>query len=242
LGEPQFRGGITCGDGLAGRDGKRMLMARYSKSTKNWRSVRDVGNGCAGLGVMVSALLLTFELLTLEAFAQPATTNLQDANSTPPAAAAPPPNSTFQPGFIDAFGRFIGDSAAKLNSQFNSHLDTLGELGNQTSDAAKNAVKSAVENAAKNAVGAAKDTAGAIAGLPGARFADGRERCAVATNGAADCHAAADAVCRGKGFTAGKILDTRSEQKCPARVWLSGHLPAEGECPLETFVTRAVCQ
>jgi hypothetical protein len=39
-----------------------------------------------------------------------------------------------------------------------------------------------------------------------------------------------------------RSLDTQSAQKCPARVWLSGRLPAENECPLETFVTRAVCQ
>lgn len=199
-------------------------MIRYSRSIEERLTVRIGG---AGLALALGTLLLTFQ-----AFAQPAPTNPQDANPTPPA------DSAFRPGFIDAFGRFIGDSAAKLNSQFNSQLDsarqTLGEFGNQTSDAAK--------TAAQGAVGAAKDTAGAIVGLPSARIVDGPERCAVATNGAADCRAAADTVCRGKGFAAGKVLDTRSEQKCPARVWLSGHLPKEGECPLETFVTRAVCQ
>jgi hypothetical protein len=152
-----------------------------------------------------------------------------------PAAPAPPPG--YQPGFIDAFGHFIGDSAAKLNSQIGNARDTLGELGNQTTDAAKGAA-----DAAKNAVGAAKDTAGAIVALPGTRFVEGRERCSVAPNGAADCRAAADTICHGKGFTSGKILDTRSENKCPAYVWLSGHLPAEGQCPVETFVTRAACQ
>jgi hypothetical protein len=207
-----------------------MLMIRYSRSIEERPTVRI---GCAGLARALGTLLLT-----CQAFAQPAPTNPQDATPTPPATAAPPADSAFRPGFIDAFGRFIGDSAAKLNSQFSSQLDsarqTLGEFGNQTSDAAK--------TAAQGAVGAAKDTAGAIVGLPSARFVDGGERCAVATNGAADCRAAADTVCRGKGFAAGKVLDTRSEQKCPARVWLSGHLPKEGECPLETFVTRAVCQ
>ena len=155
----------------------------------------------------------------------------------PPAAqppAAPPPNASYQPGFIDVFGRFIGESAAKLNSQFSSQLkstnETLGNLGTQTTDAAK------------GAVGTAKDAAGAIIGLPSARIVTGRERCAVAANGAPDCRAAADAACRSKGFSSGKSLDTQSAQKCPARVWLSGRMPAEGDCQLETFVTRAVCQ
>jgi hypothetical protein len=197
-------------------------MIRYSRSIGE---PGDVRAGCAGLALALGVLLSA-----CQASAQPAPTNPQDA--------APAPDSAFRPGFIDAFGRFIGDSAAKLNSQFNSQLDsarqTLGDFGDQTSDAAK--------TAAQGAVGAAKDTAGAIVGLPSARFVDGRERCALATNGAADCRAAADVVCRGKGFAGGKIVDTRSEQKCPARVWLSGHLPREGECPLDTFVTRAVCQ
>jgi hypothetical protein len=161
----------------------------------------------------------------------------QPPAAPPPAAqppAAPPPNAGYQPGFIDVFGRFIGESAAKLSSQFSSQLkgtnETLGNLGSQTTDAAK------------GAVGTAKDAAGAIIGLPNARIVTGRERCAAAANGAPDCRAAADAACRGKGFASGKSLDTQSAQKCPARVWLSGRMPAEGDCQLETFVTRAVCQ
>jgi hypothetical protein len=53
---------------------------------------------------------------------------------------------------------------------------------------------------------------------------------------------AADAACRGKGFGSGRSLDTQSAQNCPPGVWLSGRLPATGDCPLETFVTRAICQ
>jgi hypothetical protein len=143
-------------------------------------------------------------------------------------------NPSFRPGFIDVFGRFIGDSAAKLNSQLKTTNETLGSIGSQTSDAAK--------DAAMGAVGTAKNAAGTIIGLPSARIVSGRERCAAAPNGAPDCRAAADAACRAKGFGSGRGLDPQSVQKCPARVWLSGHLPAEGECPLETFVTRAVCQ
>jgi hypothetical protein len=212
-----------------------------------------------GPGVAICAVLLAFS-----AFAQDTRTDsrtapqlavhppVSPAPPTPPTAptapaaqppaaqppAAEPPDANYRPGFIDAVGRFIGDSASKLNSQFKSTNETLGNLGSQTSDAAKDAVK----DAALGAVGTAKNAAGTIMGLPSARIVTGRERCATAPNGVPDCRAAADAACRGKGFGSGRSLDTQSVQKCPARVWLSGRLPAEGECPLETFVTRAVCQ
>jgi len=148
--------------------------------------------------------------------------------------AAPPPDPSYQPGFIDAFGRFIGESAAKLDSQLKTTNETLGHLGSQTTDAAK--------DAAKDAVGTAKEAAGALVDLPNARIVTGRERCTAAPNGAPDCRAAADTVCRVKGFTTGKGLDTQSTQNCPARVWLSGRPPQDGDCRLETYLTRAVCQ
>jgi len=166
--------------------------------------------------------------------AQP--TTAQPTTAQPPS--AQPPNASYQPGFIDAFGRFIGESASKLNSQLKSTNETLGNLGSQTTGAAKDAA----QGAAQAAVGTAKEAAGAIVGLPSQHIVIGRERCAAAANGAPDCRSAADAACRAKGFAAGKSLDTQSAQKCPARVWLSGRLPADGDCQLETFVTRAVCQ
>jgi hypothetical protein len=189
---------------------------------------RAIGRA-TGFGVAVCVVLAA-----CSAFAQETKTELQNNNAVAPPSAAPAPAGQpangYQPGFIDVFGRFIGDSAAKLNSQLKNANETLGELGDQTTDAAK------------GAVGTAKDAAGTIIGLPNARIVTGRERCAAAANGAPDCRAAADAACRSKGFASGRSLDTQSAQKCPARVWLSGRLPAEGECPLETYVTRAVCQ
>jgi hypothetical protein len=170
--------------------------------------------------------------------AQPFTT--QPPTAQPPT--AQPPNGNYQPGFIDAFGRFIGESASKLNSQLKSTNETLGNLGSQTTSAAKDAAQGAAQAAAQAALGTAKEAAGVIIGLPSQHIVTGRERCAAAANGAPDCRSAADAACRAKGFAAGKSLDTQSAQKCPARVWLSGRLPADGDCQLETFVTRAVCQ
>ena len=218
-----------------------------------------------GLCVAACAMLVTFSAAAqdtrtepqLNVPAPPSTIQPPATPQTPtaphlPAAPQPPtvqpitaqqptaqqPNANYQPGFIDAFGRFIGESASKINSQLKSTNETLGNLGSQTTGAAKDAA----EGAAQAAVGTAKQAAGAIIGLPSQHIVTSRERCAAAANGAPDCRAAADAACRAKGFAAGKSLDTQSAQKCPARVWLSGRLPADGDCQLETFVTHSVCQ
>jgi hypothetical protein len=149
-------------------------------------------------------------------------------------AAAPPAEQEslppFRPGFLEALGRWLGDSKAVVDSQIKSTQETIGGIGSQASDAAK------------DALGVARDAAGAVAGLPNARIVSGRERCEQAPNGAPDCRPAVGTLCRGKGFASGKSLDISSAQKCPAWVWLSGRKPAEGDCSVETFVTRAVCQ
>jgi hypothetical protein len=69
----------------------------------------------------------------------------------------------------------------------------------------------------------------------------GRERCAVAPNGAPDCLVAAEALCRKHGFASGKSIDFTSAEECPARVLL-GDRSVEGECRTVTFISRAMCQ
>lgn len=94
----------------------------------------------------------------------------------------------------------------------------------------------------KNAVDVSKDAAGAVMRLPNTRLVEMRERCDKAPNGAPDCAAAAATGCRAKGFTGGKSLDVTTAENCPAPTVLSRQKPNEGECPVETVVTRAVCQ
>jgi hypothetical protein len=137
------------------------------------------------------------------------------------ASAAQAPNQ--QPGFIDSFGRWLGEGAAKLKSEMQGAQDKLEKLGSQARDAAK-------------------DATGSLIGLPNTRVVTGRERCVSAPNGAPDCITAAATVCRGKGFQTGKSLDTQSEQKCPTRLLLEGRAPNNTDCATEIFVTRAVCQ
>ena len=63
----------------------------------------------------------------------------------------------------------------------------------------------------------------------------------VAPNGAPDCLAAAEALCRKHGFASGKSMDSTSAEECPTRVLLSGRQPGV-ECPTVTFISRAMCQ
>jgi hypothetical protein len=141
--------------------------------------------------------------------------------AAPPAAAMPPSGS--RPGFIDAVGRWLEQGAAKFKSDMQTARENFDKFGGQARDAAKEA-------------------AGGLAGLPNTRAVSGRARCATAQNGAPDCQAAATTVCRDKGFQTGKSIDTQTEQKCPARVLLSGRGPNDSDCATEIFVTRALCQ
>jgi hypothetical protein len=150
----------------------------------------------------------------------------QDPQSSEPVPYAEPPSapaedmpSGHRPGFIDALGRWFGDSKAAIDSQMKSTQERLGTLGSQ-----------------------ARDAAGNVIVVPGTRVITGRQLCPPAANGAPDCEQGVVALCRTKGLQAGRSLDVTSSQRCPAKVWMSGRPPKEGECRLETYVTRAVCQ
>ena len=77
-------------------------------------------------------------------------------------------------------------------------------------------------------------------GLPSG-VVTGRERCLVAANGAPDCLAATEALCKSKGFSAGNSLDIQTAERCKAHVWL-GATAQPKDCTTESFVTRAVCR
>ena len=165
-------------------------------------------------------------LLVVSAAAQDASAPAAPPANPPAEAVAPQPapNPASRPGFLDAVGDFFKDSAATLGSRLDDARESMGTLQGQANDSAK-------------------DAAGAIVGLPNARVINGRERCELAVNGAPDCRKAAEAVCRGKGFASGKSLDTDAAHECPPQAareaLLTGRVP---KCPLQTFVTRAVCQ
>lgn len=100
---------------------------------------------------------------------------------------------------------------------------------------------STATDAAKGAASAAKDATDALVKLPSTRFVTGRERCQTAPNGSPDCRAAAEVICRAKGFAEGTSADTQSSKKCSVQAWLQGQSSAEA-CRTETYVVRAACQ
>jgi hypothetical protein len=183
-----------------------------------------IGLSYARVGALAFVLPLVGEAVAQEA--RPEVPN--DAAET--TAPAPAPNPSFAPGFIDALGRWIGDSRTVLDSQLKSTQETVGGIGAQATDALK------------GAAGAAQQATGAIIGLPAGRMITGRQLCPAAANGAPDCGPAAEALCKTNGFSSGRGLEVASTQRCSARIWRSRPNPADGPCGTETFVTRAVCQ
>lgn len=95
--------------------------------------------------------------------------------------------------------------------------------------------------AAKSTVEGARDAAGAVTRIPGARVVSGHEKCAIAPNGAPDCVVAASAICKTRGFESGKSVDMTTAEVCSPQVYMAGRNSGEG-CHTETFVSRALCQ
>jgi hypothetical protein len=136
--------------------------------------------------------------------------------------ASPPPAPGYKPGFFDAFGRWIGDSV----SNWNAGLKGAADVAKDAADAATTVTK---------------DTAGAVARLPGTRVIAERATCPKAPNGAPDCRAAAETICKAHGFASGSSIDFQTAEKCPP---IALNRP-DGEpaiCTIESYVTRALCQ
>jgi hypothetical protein len=168
--------------------------------------------------------------------------------------AAPPPDSAVpaQPapapkaGVFEAIGRWFDQGASNFRDHLRGAKRKMDDLGDDAvantkgfSDQAAQAGKNAAE-AGKSAAEATKNAVDAVAKLPTARMMSGRERCINAPNGAPDCVAAAEALCRKHGYTSGKSMDFTSAEECPPRALL-GQAPRE-ECTTVTFISRAMCQ
>jgi hypothetical protein len=208
-------------------------MSSRQETTERRRTSDLRGGAAASLAAAgVCALFLVVSALAQEAQPLSQSPNQSPSQSpspsqnpnqpaiNPPATQVPP---AFQPGFIDAVGRWLEQGATRFKSDMQEAQENADKFGSQARDAAK-------------------ETTGAVIGLPNARVITGRERCIAAPGGGSDCQVAADTVCRGKGFQGGKSLDTQSEQKCPTKLLLEGRAPNDAECPTTIFVTRAMCQ
>jgi hypothetical protein len=132
-------------------------------------------------------------------------------------------------GFFATVSRWFKEHTATVNSSFEDARKKVEGFGSAAGDAAKTTVQGA------------KDAAGAVARIPSARAIAGHEKCQPAVNGAPDCVAAANAMCKAKGFDSGSSLDMTTAEVCPPKVYMSGRSSGD-ECKMETFVSRAFCQ
>jgi hypothetical protein len=142
-------------------------------------------------------------------------------------ASAPKPREDL--GFFGNIGRWFDEQAANMNSTFKDASNKIVNFGNEAG------------NVAKTTVEGAKDAAGTVARIPNARVVIGHEKCKNAPNGAPDCVAAANTVCKAKGFEFGRSVDMTTAEVCPPSTWMSGRTSGS-ECRTETFVSRVLCQ
>jgi hypothetical protein len=155
------------------------------------------------------------------------------AQQQPKTAPAVEPN---RPGFIDAFGHWIGDSVSNWNSGIKGAADAAKDAAGVAKDAA-----GAASDAAKGAGSVVTDTAGAVARIPATRVIAQRTLCPVAPNGAPDCRLAAETVCKAHGFASGSSVDFQTVEKCPP-VALNRPDNEPQICVIESYVTRALCR
>ena len=123
------------------------------------------------------------------------------------------------PGLIDEIGKLFEKSRSLLPS-LKSPSETMDDLNARAKGAGES-----LSNLAKPPT-----------------MVSGRAACLVAANGAPDCKAGADRLCQSKGHKEGKSLDTDAAEKCSPKVYLPGHKREPGDCRIENYVTRALCQ
>jgi len=127
-------------------------------------------------------------------------------------------------GFLNDLGKWWDDSVANFNAKIKEQQAKLDEFNKQQSEAAKGATK------------AMKDA------FTPSQVIELQERCPVAGNGAPDCATAATNVCKAKGFSDGRPVDTRIAERCKASLWVSGQAPTAADCATETVLLRVSCQ
>ena len=139
------------------------------------------------------------------------------------------PKTNEETNFFGAIVRWFDQTAANMNSTFMDVRKKFDKFGREADVAAKTTIEGA------------KDAANAVARISIARVIVGHEKCKNAPNGAPDCVAAANTMCKAQGFDSGKSVDMTTHEVCPPKVLLSGR-SSGSECRNETFVSRVLCQ
>ncbi|HVV81072.1 MAG TPA: hypothetical protein VHD59_15860 [Pseudolabrys sp.] len=125
-------------------------------------------------------------------------------------------------------GRWFDKSFSSIGDQFKNAGRNIDQFNHEAGVAAK------------TTAGAAVDAADQVTRLPNTRMVSGHQNCPISDNGAPDCNAAAEKLCKAKGHKSGTSLAVTSARECPPRAMLQKE--ARAECKDVTFVTRAMCQ
>jgi len=139
-------------------------------------------------------------------------------------AAEPPaaPPSKENPGLVDELGKLFS-GASPILPDMKSSGQAIEDFNARAWDATRNAA----------------DTLSRLTKSPGV---SGRVACPISANGAPDCKAAADKLCRSKGFEDGRSVDTDSAETCSAKALIPGRARQPGDCRTDNYVTRAICR
>jgi hypothetical protein len=141
------------------------------------------------------------------------------ASFAPQPPAAPPPadpQPSSRPGLLDKLGDWLRDSADGMSTGLKDTQQRIQDINKGTLDTLTN--------------------------IPVAGLASGRALCPRSANGAPDCYAATEKLCKDKGYNTGRSLDTESAETCNPRIYMPGYQRKAGDCRIDTFVTRAACQ
>jgi hypothetical protein len=143
-----------------------------------------------------------------------------------------PARPAHKPGLFEAIGRWVDQGVTDFRGHMRGAKQQMDDLNSEAAASSK--------DFSSKAATAGKNAADAMTKLPTARMIDGRERCAIAPNGAPDCLTAAEALCRKHGYASGKSMDFTSAEECPVKTLLGQQ--SRQECKTVTFISRAMCQ
>lgn len=125
-------------------------------------------------------------------------------------------------------GRWFDKSFSSIGDQFKNAGEGIDQFNHEAGVAAK------------TTAGGVADAADSVARIPKTRMVSGHQTCPLSDNGAPDCNAAAEKLCKAKGMKSGTSLNVTSARECPPRAILQKE--ARAQCKDVTFVTRAMCQ
>jgi hypothetical protein len=179
----------------------------------------------------------------------PAAASAGQSSAAPPAAAVDATPRSENPGLIDEIGKLF-ERRPTLFPALKLPLPAAEGASAPSNDAGEGLPNMSLPGSNSPSLNAPSLNSPSLnspssnsPGLKVPSFEKGREKCPVADNGASDCKAAADALCRAKGYQQGRSTDTDATQRCSAEaLLLSGRKSAPGACRTDYFVTRAWCQ